>query len=111
MGMLAKVPHVPLEPLINALMAPGPGSPPMPMTSIARVNGGLGAEDGCHGRGAYARDDDGDGFQAVHVHTRAGVWSLLRSWLRPHRGRSQDHWPRYGGFFACVHQVRRSGNA
>jgi len=25
MGMLAKVPHGTLEPLINALMAPGPG--------------------------------------------------------------------------------------
>ena len=39
-----------------------------------------------HGRGEYARDEDGDGFCEVHVNTMEGVWSLLRSWLRPHRG-------------------------
>jgi transposase len=45
----------------------------------------------CHSRGEYARDDDGDGFHAVQVNTMEGLWSLLRSWLRPHRGISQDH--------------------
>ena len=44
----------------------------------------------CHARGEYARDDDGDGFCEVHVNTMEGVWSLLRSWLRPHRGVSQE---------------------
>ena len=39
-----------------------------------------------HGRGEYARDEDGDGFCEVHVNTMEGFWSLLRSWLRPHRG-------------------------
>ena len=43
----------------------------------------------CHGRGEYARDEDGDGFREVHVNTMEGFWSLLRSWLRPHRGISQ----------------------
>jgi transposase len=38
-----------------------------------------------HGRGEYARDEDGDGFHEVHVNTMEGYWSLLRSWLRPHR--------------------------
>ena len=38
-----------------------------------------------HGRGEYARDEDGDGFCEVHVNTMEGFWSLLRSWLRPHR--------------------------
>lgn len=33
-----------------------------------------------------ARDEDGDGFHKVHVNTMEGFWSLLRSWLRPHRG-------------------------
>jgi hypothetical protein len=28
-----------------------------------------------------------------------GFWSLLRSWLRPHRGISQDKLPLYLGFF------------
>jgi transposase len=40
----------------------------------------------CHARGEYAGDDDGDGFCEVHVNTLEGFWSLLRSWLRPHRG-------------------------
>ena len=40
-----------------------------------------------HGRGEFARDEDGDGFCEVHVNTMEGFWSLLRSWLRPHRGR------------------------
>ncbi len=29
---------------------------------------------------------DGDGFCEVHVNTMEDFWSLLRSWLRPHRG-------------------------
>src|SRR5439155_14300044 len=49
-------------------------------------------------RGEYARDDDGDGFHEVHVNTMEGFWSLLRSWLRPHRGISQDNLPLYLGF-------------
>jgi len=44
----------------------------------------------CHSSGEYACDDDGDGFCEVHVNTMEGFWSLLRSWLRPHRGISQD---------------------
>lgn len=40
-----------------------------------------------------------------------GVWSLLRSWLRPHRGISQEHLPFYLSFFQFVHnaRVRRKG--
>ncbi len=44
---------------------------------------GDGHETVCHGKGEYARDDDGDGFCEVHVNTLEGFWSLLRSWLRP----------------------------
>jgi transposase len=65
----------------------------------------------CHSDEEYARDDDGDGFHEVHVNMLAGFWSLLRSWLRPHRGISQDHLPLYVGFFAFVHNVRRRGKA
>ena len=62
-----------------------------------------------HGRGEYARDEDGDGFCEVHVNTREGFWSLLRSWLRPHRGISQEKLPVYLGFFEFVHKVRARG--
>ena len=40
-----------------------------------------------------------------------GFWSLLRSWLRPHRGISQDKLPLYLGFFQFVHNARRRGRA
>lgn len=64
-----------------------------------------------HRQGEYARDEDGDGFHEVHVNTIEGVWSLLRSWLRPHRGISQDKLPLYLGFFEFVHNVRARGKA
>jgi transposase-like protein len=65
----------------------------------------------CHAAGEFARDEDGDGFCEVHVNTMEGFWSLLRSWLRPHRGISQERLPLYLGFFEFVHNVRRRGKA
>lgn len=65
----------------------------------------------CHSAGEYARDEDGDGFCEVHVNTMEGFWSLLRSWLRPHRGISQEKLPIYLGFFEFVHNARKRGNA
>jgi transposase len=47
----------------------------------------------------------------VHVNTLEGFWSLLRSWLRPHRGVSQEKLPAYLGFFQVVHNARRRGKA
>lgn len=63
----------------------------------------------CHAKGEYARDEDGDGFCEVHVNTMEGFWSLLRSWLRPHRGISQEKLPLYLGFFEFVHNARKRG--
>ena len=65
----------------------------------------------CHGAGEYARDEDGDGFCEVHVNTMEGFWSLLCSWLRPHRGISQEKLPLYLGFFEFVHNARKRGKA
>lgn len=64
-----------------------------------------------HGAGEYARDEDGDGFHEVHVNTMEGFWSLLRSWLRPHRGISQEKLPCYLAFFECLHNIRKRGQA
>ena len=64
-----------------------------------------------HAAGEYARDEDGDGFHEVHVNTLEGFWSLLRSWLRPHRGISQEKLPLYLAFFEFVHNARRRGKA
>ena len=72
---------------------------------------GYGHKTVCHARGEYARDEDGDGFCEVHVNTIEGFWSLLRSWLRPHRGISQEKLPLYLGFFQFVHNARRRGKA
>jgi transposase-like protein len=64
-----------------------------------------------HAEGEYARDEDGDGFHEVHVNSLEGFWSLLRSWLRPHRGISQEKLPLYLAFFEFVHNVRARGKA
>src|SRR3954468_5497335 len=56
-------------------------------------------------------DEAGDGFCEVHVNTAEGVWSRLRSWLRPHRGIRQENLPAYLGFFQLVHNARRRGKA
>ncbi|MEJ2266420.1 MAG: transposase [Anaerolineales bacterium] len=64
-----------------------------------------------HDEGEFARDEDGDGFCEVHVNTLEGFWSLLRSWLRPHRSVSQEKLPWYLGFFEFVHNVRLRGKA
>ena len=61
-------------------------------------------------RGEYARDEDGGGFHEVHVNTIEGFWSLLRSWLQPHRGISQEKPPIYLAFFEYVHNTKKRGN-
>jgi transposase-like protein len=78
----------------------------------ARLEGwGYGHKAVCHARGEYARDEDGDGFCEVHVNTMEGVWSLLRAWLRPHRGISQEKLSLYLAFFQFVHNARCRGRA
>jgi transposase-like protein len=47
----------------------------------------------------------------VYINTIEGFWSLLRSWLRPHRGISQELLPIYLGFFEFIHNVRKRGKA
>ena len=64
-----------------------------------------------HSVGEYARDEDGDGFCEVHSNTMEGFWSLLRPWLRPHRGISQDKLPLYLSFFEFIHNVKKRGKA
>jgi transposase-like protein len=47
----------------------------------------------------------------VHLNTIEGFWSLLRSWLRPHPGISQENLPLYLGFFEFVHNAKKRGKA
>ena len=62
-----------------------------------------------HSEGEYARDEDGDGHCEVHVNTMEGFWSLLRPWLRPHRGISLKRLPFYLAFFEFIHNIRKRG--
>ena len=110
--MLANVQQVTSKPLIHATMTPGTCVDTDEDEIYSRMEPwGDAHERVCHSDGEYARDDDGDGFGEIHVNTMEGFWSLLRSWLRPHRGISQEHVPLYGGFFEFVHHVRRRGKA
>ena len=62
-----------------------------------------------HGKGEYARDEDGDGFHEIHVNTTEGFWSLLRSWFRPHWGISQEKLPIFLAFLEFIYNVRKRG--
>jgi hypothetical protein len=85
--LVENVQHITITPCIEAAMAPGTCIDTDAYAIYSRVEPwGYAHKTVCHGRGEYARDDDGDGVHEVQVHTMAGLWSLLRSWLRPHRG-------------------------
>jgi transposase-like protein len=108
--MLANVKQKTIEPIIKATITAGALVYTDEYNIYARLEQwGYGHESVCHGSGEYARDDDGDGFYEVHVNTMEGFWSLLRSWLRPHRGISQEKLPLYLGFFEFIHNAKKRG--
>jgi len=110
--MLANVQQATIQPVIEATVANGSLIDTDEYNVYTRLSawGDL-HKTVCHGQGEYARDEDGDGFCEVHVNTMEGLWSLLRSWLRPHRGISQEKLPDYLSFFQFVHNTRRRGKA
>lgn len=110
--MLANVQQETIKPYIEATIAPGTLVYTDEYNIYCRLPElGYGHKTVNRGAGEYARDEDGDGFHEVHVNTMEGFWSLLRSWLRPHRGVSQEKLPIYLGFFEFVHNVRQRGKA
>ncbi|MCP4703183.1 MAG: IS1595 family transposase [candidate division Zixibacteria bacterium] len=110
--MLENVQQKTIMPLITATVAPGTTIYTDEYDIYNRLSDqGYEHKTVCHSRGEYARDEDGDGFHEVHVNTMEGFWSLLRSWLRPHRGISQEKLPIYLGFFEFVHNARQRGKA
>ncbi len=97
--MLENVKQVTIGPLIERTIAKGTLVYTDEYDIYSRLaEWGYDHETVCHAAGEHARDDDGDGF-----------WSLLRSWLRPHRGIPQESLPLYLGFFEFVHNVRARG--
>jgi transposase-like protein len=110
--MLANVKQATIGPLIKRTIAPGTVVSTDEFDIDARLpEWGYTHRTVCHATGEFARDEDGDGFCEVHVNTIEGSWSLLRSWLRPHRGISQEKLPLDLGFFEFVHNVRKRGKA
>lgn len=108
--MLDNVQQATIKPLILQTVAPGALINTDEYAIYGRLQEwGYGHKTVNHSAGEYARDEDGDGFHEVHVNTTEGLWSLLRSWLRPHRGISQDKLPLYLGFFEFVYNLKRRG--
>jgi len=111
-NLLANVQQKTIEPFIKDTIMPGTLIYTDEYSIYARLQSwGYTHKSVNHGRGEFARDEDGDGIYEVHVNTMEGFWSLLRSWLRPHRGISQEKLPLYLGFFEFVHNVRKRGKA
>jgi transposase len=101
-----------IEPIITGTIAPGAKVMTDDYDIYAKLpEWGYGHQTVCHSNGEFARDEDGDDFFEVHVNTIEGFRSLLRSWLRPRRGISQELLPIYLGFFEFVHNVRKRGKA
>ena len=112
MRRLSNVRQVTIQPLIKEVMAEGTTIFTDEYDIYARLpQWGYEHRTVCHRQGEYARDEDGDGFHEVHVNTMEGVWSLLRSGLRPHRGISQEQLPLYLAFFELTHNLRKRGKA
>lgn len=110
--MLENVKQVTIKPLVEQFIKPGALVYTDEYAIYNKlVTWGYSHKSVCHSKGEYARDEDGDGFYEVHVNTMEGFWSLLRSWLRPHRGISQEKLPLYLGFFEFVHNMKRRGNS
>jgi transposase len=108
--MLPNVKQTTIKPVIEAAVAKGTQIYTDEYDIYARLpQWGYDHDSVHHSAGEYARDEDGDGFHEIHVNTMEGFWSLLRSWLRPHRGISQEKLPIYLGFFQFVHNARKRG--
>jgi transposase-like protein len=108
--MLANVQQLTIAPLIRETIAAGSVVYTDEYDIYSRLGDwGYDHRTVCHAKGEYARDDDGDGFCETHVNTLEGFWSLLRSWLRPHRGIAQENLPLYLAFFEFVHNARARG--
>jgi transposase len=58
------------------------------------------------GRREWARDVDGDGIREVHNNTMEGLWTGLRSFLRPFRGVSKYFLHQYVAVFNWTYNLK-----
>jgi hypothetical protein len=71
--MLANVQQTTIQPIIEAVVAEGTRVHTDEYGVYARLpTWGYQHKTVCHGRGEYARDEDGDGFCEIHVNTMEG---------------------------------------
>lgn len=71
-----------------------------PGRTHATINHALGLSD-------WARDDDGDGVREVHVNTLEGLWTTVRTFLRPFRGVSKWYLSQYIAVVEWTHNLKR----
>ena len=64
-----------------------------------------------HGKGEWARDDDGDGVREVHCNTLEGIWTGLRNFLRPFRGVNKVYLEQYIKMFEWSYNIKRVSDA
>ncbi len=108
--MLENVQHVTTAPLIRVTIAPGTVIYTDEYDIDARLSQwGYGHRTVCHAAGEFVRDEDGAGFCEVHINIIEGFWSLLRSWLRPHRGISQEKLAAVPGILRVRSQRQKTG--
>jgi transposase len=62
----------------------------------------------CHAVREWARDDDGDGVREVHVNTLEGLWTGMRTFLRPFRGVNKKYLYQYVAMFEWGYNVKRA---
>jgi transposase len=101
--MLADVKQATIGPLIKRTSTPGTVVSCDEYDTYARSSEwGYSHRTVDHAAGEFARDQDGDGSCEVPVNTIEGFWSLLRFWLRLHRGISREKLPLYLGLVAAL---------
>jgi hypothetical protein len=74
--ILANVQQTTIKPIIEAGVAKGALIHTDEYDIYARLPAwGYEHKTVCHGRGEYARDEDGEGFHEIHVNTMEGFWA------------------------------------
>lgn len=60
----------------------------------------------CHSAREWARDDDGDGINEVHVNTAEGLWTEFRNFMRRFKGVSKHYLHLYVAMFEWMHNLK-----
>jgi transposase-like protein len=111
-NLLANVKQQTIEPLIKDTIMPGTLVYTDEYSIYARLDvWGYEPKSVNHGRGEFARDDDGDDICAVHVHTMEGFWSLFAVGCARigalHKRNSRSTWGSSSSCITSASEVKR----